>query len=46
MDIFYLQTEYILCNPKNPIYTTLIIGYFTFDYQLVKFQLRTQLRTL
>ena len=27
------------------VWTTLIIGYFTIDYQLVRFQLRTDLRT-
>jgi len=27
------------------VWTTLIIGYFTIDYQLVKFELRTKLRT-
>ncbi len=27
-------------------WTTLIIGYFTIDYQLVKFELRTKLRTM
>jgi len=28
------------------VWTTLIIGYFTIDYQLVKFELRTKLRTM
>lgn len=30
---------------KDGVWTTLIIGYFTIDYQLVRFQLRTKLRT-
>ena len=28
------------------VWTTLIIGYFTIDYQLVKFLVRTKLRTM
>jgi len=28
------------------VWTTLIIGYFTIDYQLVRFELRTKLRTM
>ena len=29
----------------NIVWTTLILEYFTFDYQLVRFRLRTKLRT-
>ena len=34
-----------IINSIEPSWTTLIIGYFTIDYQLVKFELRTKLRT-
>jgi len=37
----YLLLEALQINQ----WTTLILGYFTIDYQLVRFQLRTKLRT-
>ena len=36
----------IMLENKRLVWTTLIIGYFSIDYQLVRFQLRTKLRTM
>jgi hypothetical protein len=47
--IFFLEDKYPSDQPHivyRLVWTTLIIGYFTIDYQLVRVQLRTKLRTV